>query len=206
MTKTHAEQVSLYEELAVARATACEALALAQPLFDEKLSKDLNPETRALMVTTLNSAMSNVKELVLAVLEPGRYVPLLGPSVGWQLVFNPGASFGVRLPTVIVPLVTLLLVVIVVRALSTPIGMRSDVAQGLVLGGAIGTLVDRLVRDGDGSAIGGYVVDFVAWGTFPRFNVADACITVGVVLFVLFTLLDERAERRAGSSTEGHTR
>jgi len=147
-----------------------------------------------------------VKELVLAVLEPGRYVALLGPSVGWQLVFNPGASFGILLPPVVFPLVTLVLVVIVVRALSAPMGMRSVVAQGLVLGGAIGNLIDRLVRDGDGSAIGGYVVDFVAWGTFPRFNVADACITVGVVLFVLFTLLDERAERRAGSSTEGHAR
>jgi signal peptidase II len=147
-----------------------------------------------------------VKELVLTLLEPGRYVAMLGPSVGWQLVFNPGASFGIMLPAVVFPVVTVVLVVMVVRALSAPIRLRSVVAQGLVLGGAIGNLIDRLARDGDGSAIGGYVVDFVAWGSFPRFNVADACITVGVVLFVLFTLLDERAERAAEASVAARDR
>jgi lipoprotein signal peptidase len=39
------------------------------------------------------------------------------------------------------------------------------------------------------------VVDFVAWGSFPRFNVADASITVGVALFLLAALLEERAQR-----------
>lgn len=66
MGKSHDEQVSLYEELAVARATACEALALAQPLFEPEQSAKLNAETKALMVQTLNQAMSSVKELVLA--------------------------------------------------------------------------------------------------------------------------------------------
>lgn len=66
MGKSHDEQVSLYEELAVARATACEALALAQPLFDAEQSTKLKPETKALMVQTLNQAMNGVKELVLA--------------------------------------------------------------------------------------------------------------------------------------------
>jgi signal peptidase II len=137
-----------------------------------------------------------VKELVLAVLEPGRFVPLLGSSVGWQLIFNPGAAFGLRLPPVVFPIVTLVLVVVVVRTLSRPTRSVAVVAQGLVVGGAIGNVVDRLLRPGDGSAVGGYVVDFVAWGSFPRFNVADAAITVGVGLFVLLTLLEDLAERR----------
>lgn len=62
----HDEQVSLYQELAVARASACEALQLAQPLFDEKLSKKLDLETKSLIISTLGAAMSNVKDLVLA--------------------------------------------------------------------------------------------------------------------------------------------
>jgi signal peptidase II len=136
-----------------------------------------------------------VKELVLAVLEPGEFVPFLGQSVGWQLVFNPGAAFGLRLPPVVFPLITLVLLVVVVRSLREPIGGWGILAQGLVLGGAIGNVIDRLVRPGDGSAVGGYVVDFVAWGSFPRFNVADASITVGVVLFILSTLIAERADR-----------
>lgn len=60
----HDVQVSLYEELAVARASACEALKLAQPLFDEKM--ELSTETKSLIISTLGSAMANVKDLVLA--------------------------------------------------------------------------------------------------------------------------------------------
>jgi len=63
LSKPHNEQVALYEELAVARAGACEALKLAQPLFEEK---ELSDETKSLIISTLNSAMANVKDLVLA--------------------------------------------------------------------------------------------------------------------------------------------
>lgn len=62
----HEEQVSLYQELAVARASACEALKLAQPLFDEKQAEKLSPETKSLIVATLGQAMTNVKDIVLA--------------------------------------------------------------------------------------------------------------------------------------------
>ncbi len=132
-------------------------------------------------------------------LEPGRFVPLLGPSVGWQLVFNPGAAFGLRLPSVVFPLVTVVLVVVVVRSLLHPTRPLAVAAQGLIVGGAIGNVIDRFVRPGDGSLVGGYVVDFVAWGSFPRFNIADSAITVGVATFLLVALLEERHDRRAGS-------
>jgi len=59
----HDEQVSLYQELAIARANACEALKLSQPLFD---GTKINNETKALIISTLGEAMKNVKELVLA--------------------------------------------------------------------------------------------------------------------------------------------
>jgi signal peptidase II len=117
--------------------------------------------------------------------------------VGWQLIFNPGAAFGLPLPPIVFPIVTLVLIVVVVRTLTQPVGGRAAVvAQGLVVGGAVGNVVDRLVRPGDGSFVGGYVVDFVAWGSFPRFNVADAAITVGVALFILLALIEDLSERR----------
>ena len=135
------------------------------------------------------------KELALALLQPGRFVPWIGADVGWQLVFNPGAAFGLRLPPIVFPIVTLVLIGIIGRALSEGQHPLAVVAQGLVVGGAIGNIIDRLARPGDGSLVGGFVVDFVAWGAFPRFNVADAAITVGVALFILMTFLAERAER-----------
>ena len=64
LDKPHDVQVSLYEELAVSRASACEALKLAQPLFDD--SVELTAETKSLIISTLGTAMANVKDLVLA--------------------------------------------------------------------------------------------------------------------------------------------
>lgn len=48
-------------------------------------------------------------------------------------------------------------------------------ALGLILGGTIGNLIDRLHR--------GYVTDFIDIGFWPAFNIADSAITVGVILF-----------------------
>jgi signal peptidase II len=64
---------------------------------------------------------------------------------------------------------------------------------GLVLGGAIGNLIDR--------ALQGYVVDFVLvhWRSwyFPAFNVADAALSCGAVLWIGVLVLEHRRERRA---------
>ena len=65
LDKPHDEQVALYEELAIARATACQALQLASPLFEDS-GKTLEPELKSLMMSTLNEAMKSVKDLVLA--------------------------------------------------------------------------------------------------------------------------------------------
>ena len=63
----HDEQVSLYEELAIARSNACQALKLAQPLFDDDdLKGKLTDEIKSLMIQTLGQAMGEVKDLVLA--------------------------------------------------------------------------------------------------------------------------------------------
>lgn len=137
-----------------------------------------------------------VKRLALAQLEPGVYVPLVGSRIGWQLVFNPGAAFGLPLPPVVFPLVTLLVLVLVVRSLPDEPAPLLVGAQSLIVGGAIGNVVDRIVRAEDGVLFSGRVVDFVAWGSFPRFNVADAAITVGVALVVLALMLEERRARQ----------
>ena len=135
------------------------------------------------------------------VLHPGRFVPWLGSDVGWQLVYNPGGAFGLPAPSWIFLVVTVLVVVIVVRTLPRTASLWQAAAYGLLLAGALGNVIDRLVREGgpDAPAFGGgEVVDFVAWGSFPRFNVADSAITVGFALLVLTLWLDER--RTAGAA------
>ena len=61
------------------------------------------------------------------------------------------------------------------------------IAMGLILGGTVGNLVDRLYF--------GYVTDFVDFGFWPAFNVADSAITIGVILFIVSILLTSRAEK-----------
>jgi signal peptidase II len=61
------------------------------------------------------------------------------------------------------------------------------VALGLLLGGAVGNLSDRLFRDHDGA-----VIDFIDFGWYPVFNVADMALVTGAILLVL---VNARAER-----------
>ena len=134
------------------------------------------------------------KNLVVDVLALGRFVPLLGPRVGWQLVLNPGGAFGLPAPHWLFLIVTVVVVAVVVRSLPRVPSLLQATAYGLLLAGALGNAIDRLVRSG-GPVPGfgrGHVVDFVAWGTFPRFNVADSAITMGFVLLVLALWRDER--------------
>jgi len=113
-----------------------------------------------------------------AVAQLHRPVHLVGPF-GLDLGYNTGSAFS--LFTADAPVVTAVAVVLVGvlgwlawRAPSVPVA----VAVGLVLGGALGNLVDRIVR--------GRVVDFITLTHWPTFNLADGCITVGVILLVVF--------------------
>ncbi|MBV9102026.1 MAG: signal peptidase II [Candidatus Eremiobacteraeota bacterium] len=66
------------------------------------------------------------------------------------------------------------------------------IAFGAIVGGAVGNILDRFHYQ--------YVIDFIDLRWWPVFNVADSCITIGVCLLVLTTLLRERAVARAKSS------
>ncbi len=57
-------------------------------------------------------------------------------------------------------------------------------ALGLILGGTIGNLVDRLRF--------GFVTDFIGVGFWPIFNIADSALTVGIILFAYFFLISSR--------------
>lgn len=72
------------------------------------------------------------------------------------------------------------------------------IAMILYLGGGIGNLIDRLTQ--------GYVTDFVSLGNFPVFNVADASISIGVVVLALGVFLKEQEEKKLteAQSTDPH--
>lgn len=161
------------------------------------------PVELGLLVAAIGVVLDQAtKELAEAQLSTGTYVPLLGEHIGWQLVYNPGGAFGLPAPSWVFLVVTLLVVAIVARTLPHTHTLLPATAYGLLLAGALGNMVDRLLRPGDEQALGGHVVDFIAWGTWPRFNVADAAITVGFVLLVVALWREERHSRPAGA--DGH--
>jgi signal peptidase II len=108
--------------------------------------------------------------------------------VGWtlwlRLTFNSGAAFslGPGLTPFLKAAAVGLLVLLILMTRSVA-NVQSGLAMGLMIGGALGNLTDRLVRDH-----GGAVVDFVDFGWWPVFNVADAALVCGAILLVLLEL------------------
>jgi len=114
-------------------------------------------------------------------------------------VHNTGAAFGLfrgqSFPLTIVALVgigvILFYALLVYRHSPYLDNMPSRVALGLVLGGTVGNLIDRLRF--------GYVTDFIDFGFWPAFNIADSAITVGVIIFAYSSL---RSLSRSGKQHE----
>ena len=96
---------------------------------------------------------------------------------------NPGGAFGVfgNAPYVFLAATLVVCAAIVVASLSVSTAPIT-VGLGLVLGGAVGNLTDRIVR---GSRFDGRVVDFIDFRVWPVFNVADSAIVVGAALILL---------------------
>lgn len=92
-----------------------------------------------------------------------------------KLSYNSGIAFSISIPS---PweeiLITFALTAVCVFAVKSKPDRLLSTAFGLIIGGAIANLIDRLPD--------GLVTDYVAVGTFPVFNAADSCITIGAVL------------------------
>jgi signal peptidase II len=114
-------------------------------------------------------------------------VEIIGSWLRLLYAENTGAAFGIGTGfTWIFTAIAIVVAIVIVRT-SRNLGSKAwAVALGGLLGGAVGNLIDRLVRDpGPGQ---GYVVDFIALPNFPVFNVADMAITCSAVLMIVLTL------------------
>jgi signal peptidase II len=108
-------------------------------------------------------------------------------TLQWNLTFNSGMAFSRGEGWG--PIIGLLAfaVVLVLASTSARLGTRlAEVGAGLLIGGAVGNLVDRLFR-GD-AWMRGAVVDFIDMQWWPIFNIADMGVTIGAVLFAIAAL------------------
>ena len=126
-------------------------------------------------------------------LSGGRTVDVVG-SLRFNLTFNSGMAFSQgRGIGPFIGIVALVVIVALLVSLRRNGSMLSAVGIGLVIGGAIGNVLDRLFRAGDGF-LGGAVVDFIDLQWWPVFNVADMAITVGGVILVVGSVWSGRRQ------------
>lgn len=119
------------------------------------------------------------------------FVPLLGDSVRFAYSHNTGVAFSMlQGHTELLTISGVLIVAAAIYFYSTQLPNRHlhiQVTMGLIMGGALGNLIDRVRL--------GYVVDFIQVGWFPIFNLADSAITVGAGLLMLQFLREEYLQR-----------
>ena len=133
------------------------------------------------------------KIIIVATVTPGESVRLLGGLVYFSLIRNPGAAFSMATGmTWLLALVAIAVVIVIIRMAPKLRSTPWAVSLGLVLGGALGNLIDRIFRSP--GFLQGHVVDFVSvFGPnaeyFPIFNVADSAITIGGISLVITALL-----------------
>ncbi len=120
-------------------------------------------------------------------IERGTTVDVIGP-LKFTLTYNDGVAFGLAggggVLVIILSLVALIGLGVFVA--SVPRRNATWLAGGLILGGAVGNLIDRIRL--------GYVTDFILLPHWPAFNLADCAITVGVAVLAWTLIRDGREE------------
>ncbi|TQM44647.1 signal peptidase II [Pseudonocardia cypriaca] len=166
------------------------------------------PKVRVLSLIAVAVLALDIVTKVVAVaqLEDRAPVEILGGLVYLQLVRNPGAAFSLATGyTWVLTIVAIAVVVVIVRVARRLRSTGWAVALGLVLGGALGNLTDRLFRSP--GPLHGHVVDIVSLlapdgRVWPVFNLADSSIVSGGALLVLLALLGRELDGTRSASKQ----
>jgi signal peptidase II len=166
--------------------------AAGQPADAEEAGKpQASPPRRLRLLLSVAAVVLTLdiitKVLAVKLLPPGQPVSIIGDTVTWTLVRNSGAAFSMA--TGYTWLLTLIATGVVVgifwmgRRLVSP---WWALGLGMILGGAMGNLVDRFFRAP--GPLRGHVVDFLSVGWWPVFNVADPSVVGGAILLVVLSV------------------
>jgi signal peptidase II len=142
-----------------------------------------------------------IKHLVVANLAGRPPLDVIGSFVQFRYTTNSGGAFSLLTGA---PLFFGVMAIVIIGGIvyasrrTQPLSVL--IVLGLILGGALGNLADRLLR-GEG-LLRGEVVDFVKVGIWPVFNLADACIVVGGVLLALLLGRAERDQDHAPADSD----
>lgn len=141
------------------------------------------------------------KLLVVAKLENHAAIKVIGEVVTFQVIRNSGAAFGMgQALTVVFTMIASAVIVVIWRIARRLYSLPWAIALGLLLGGALGNLTDRLFRAP--GVFRGHVVDFVSVQHFAVFNLADSAIVCGGVLVVLLSFRGSNPDGTVHQQTE----
>ena len=123
-------------------------------------------------------------------MEIGETLPVFRGVLDFTYVQNRGAAFSLfqnsQLITVILPVITMVAGVIFLLHLRKKKEKLAELGVLLIISGGIGTLLDRTVM--------GFVTAMISVGSFPVFNVADICVTVGCAVLILWVIIGDRKD------------
>ncbi|MFD3536140.1 signal peptidase II [Streptomyces sp. NPDC058664] len=126
------------------------------------------------------------KMLVVAKLEGREPIRVIGDVLRFDAIRNPGAAFGMgEAFTIIFTCIAAAVIVVIIRLARKLYSLPWAIALGLLLGGALGNLTDRIFRSP--GVFEGAVVDFIAPAHFAVFNLADSAIVCGGILIVILS-------------------
>ena len=138
---------------------------------------------RIIIVTTLVLIIDILtKQLIIHNLIENQSITIINNLLNITYAKNTGIAFSIlegRVPMIII--MTLIVVVVIINYLKNNNNKLELIYYSLILGGAIGNLLDRIIY--------GYVIDFIDFhlsnNHFPTFNIADSCIVIGVFLLLI---------------------
>ncbi len=153
-----------------------------------------SPSVGALVVVAVLAATTLAldqvtKYLVVSTLPLGEQVKVLGDLLILQFVKNPGAAFSLAAGSTWIFSILATVVTVAIIVLARRIRSRGwAVVFGLLLGGVLGNLTDRLFREPSFGL--GHVIDFIStpWMIPAIYNIADICIVVSMGLFIILTV------------------
>ncbi len=161
------------------------------------------------VIAFLVLALDVVSKIIVVAQLPERHPPvrLLGGAIYLDQTRNSGAAFSLGTGfTVVLTAVAVAVVVVIVRTAGRMRSTGWGVALGLVLGGALGNLTDRVFRQP--GVFRGHVVDWISLfgpngAHWPIFNLADSAIVCGAVLAALLAVLGIDIDGRVGRHGRG---
>jgi signal peptidase II len=158
-------------------------------------ARPLGPYRRLLLTAAAVIVVDQIsKQIALAGLDDGP-VDVIEGVLSLRLTYNSGGAFGIAQGLPALFLIATAVVVAVILLWAKRLDEPSlEVPLGLILGGGLGNVADRLFRGNDGR-----VVDFIDLHVWPVFNLADSSIFIGVVLILV---LSARAGKAGDEPTQ----